>query len=151
MKAVFFYILAAGMLVFPLITPAPSAYAVTCSGSGCNGKDPIYTGCNQNSYLAKRYIIPDQNGLAMWQTFADIYYSRSCGTNWVRVTQNPFGGITYKAIWTSSYFEEEVDYGYGSSYSMQVYAPGSTQIKFYVKFFSSSKTPLAYTGIITLK
>lgn len=124
----FVSVLALAILSLSFLLPAQPAAAVSCSGNGCSGKDPISTGCNQNAYLAKRYVVTDKYGLAIWQTFAEVYYSRSCGTNWLRVNQNPFGGNAFKSIWTSSYTENETDYGYGSSYSMQVYAPGTTSV-----------------------
>lgn len=128
------------------LAPMLASASTGCRGSGCNGTDPAATRCNQNAFLAKRFVIPDiKYGLAMWDTYADIYYSRSCGTNWVRVTQNPFGGKTFKSIWTSKYTELETDYGYGASYSMQVYAPGSTRIDFVVKLFDKKGTLKAYT------
>jgi len=143
-KFVYSLIAIAGLLVLPFIVPAPNVSAVSCSGNGCNGKDPIYTGCNQNAYLAKRFVIPENSsGLALWQTFADVYYSRSCGTNWVRVTQNPFGGTAFKSIYTSSYTVNEYDRGYGSSYSMQVYAPGSTRVNIFIKLYDTANTARA--------
>jgi len=140
-----------------MLTPA-HALAATCSGNGCNGTDPASTGCNQNAYLAKRLPILDmQYGLAIWQTYADVYYSNTCGTNWVRVTQNPYGGGTYKYIeslnpnGSTKYLETETDYGYGSSYSMQVYAPGSTKIRVYAKLFNTSGGAEAWTGVQTIQ
>lgn len=134
---------------------APSASAVTCSGHGCDGKDPIYTGCNQNAYLAKEYIMKDRYGIAIWDK-VQVYYSRSCGTNWVRVTGNPYGGATYKMIQslnpngTVMYNETETDYGYGSSYSMMVYAPGSTPVRLYGKVFDTAGNAQAWSDTITM-
>lgn len=138
------------------LVAAPSASAVSCSGNGCNGKDPIYTGCNQNAYLAKEYIMTDRRGIAIAQK-VQVYYSRSCGTNWIRVTGNPYGGATYKMIQslnsngTPRFTETEIDYGTGASYSMMVYAPGSTPVQFYGKVFDKAGNAQAWSSIITLR
>jgi len=139
-----------------LLSSPNQAMAVSCSGHSCDGKDPIYTGCNQNAYLAKRYPIYDTYGIFTGQ-YTDVYYSRSCGTNWLRVTGNPYGGVAYKMIQslnsngTVHYTEVEKDTGYGSSYSMMVYAPGSTRIEFYGKLFDKSNKSRAWTGYMTLQ
>lgn len=134
---------------------APSASAASCSGHGCNGQDPIYTGCNQNAYLAKEYLIKDKYGIAIWNK-VQVYYSNTCGTNWVRVTGNPYGGATYKMIQslhsngTPMFTEEETDYGYAASYSMMVYAPGSTPVRLYAKVFDTAGNAQAWSDTVTM-
>lgn len=131
-------------LVAPILGASPTS-ALGCWGDGCNGKDPAATGCNVNAYLAKRVIFKDTTyGLAIWQTYADVYYSNSCGTNWLRVTNNPWGGKTYKEIASLNsnrsirYKVVENDYTYGSSYTMMVYAPGNTPITAWAKLYDQS-------------
>lgn len=150
-------LLLSGILVLTLSSigmSTASVAAATCSGKACNGTDPVRTGCNANAYLAKRYAIVDaKNGLAFWQLYADVYYSRTCATNWLRVSHNPFGGNTKKTIWAhnSNFTEVENDYGYGSSYSMQVYAPGSTPISAAVRQYDTAGNLRAYLTVQTLR
>ena len=141
-----------GAAIFPV-----SASAVSCIGHSCDGKNPVSTGCNQNAYLAKRFVIVEKsNGIALWQTYADVYYSRSCGTNWVRVSGNQYGGNTKKYIESFNsngsvmYSMNEVDYGYGSSYSMMVYAPGSTKIVMISSLYDTSGRVRASTRPVAL-
>lgn len=124
-----------------LLGSVPQVSAATCSGAKCNGTDPIKTGCNQNAYLAKYYWVRDTEKIYLIGDYrAEVYYSRSCGTNWIRVNQNPFGGNAKKTIWAngSRFTEIETDYGYGSSYSMQVYAPGNTPVNVAVHYYDRS-------------
>lgn len=157
-KGIIATIVLAFAMILSVVTPAGS-YAVSCSGNGCNGKDPAATGCNQNAYLAKRFPFYDNYGIILSPyssstPYMDIYYSRSCGTNWVRVTNNPYGGTTYKEIQslnsnnTAKYTETESDWGYGSSYSMMVYAPGTTHIRAWAKVSNTSNAAKARTDFI---
>jgi hypothetical protein len=124
--------------------------AVSCSGSGCTGKNPVTTGCNQNAGLIKRYYFANSyNGITFLypnDIQLDVYYSYSCGTNWIRVSKNPFGGLTKKnlSLVNSSTTLVENDYGYGSSYSMQVYAPGTTRIAFSAYLYDTAGKLRAY-------
>ena len=96
------------------------------------GTDPAATGCNQNAALIATRGIETEYGQVV--SYVDVYYSYSCQTNWIRVRSNPAGGAAIKAIRSDvgDWLPNEVDYGYGSSYSMQVYAPGSTCVHFQV-------------------
>jgi hypothetical protein len=143
--------LVAGVLAVTFFTAvlAPvNVSAATCSGNGCNGKDPAATGCNANAYLAKRtQFISAATGNKISGAYMDIYYSRTCGTNWVRVTANPFGGIALKVIdvaKTGGFHEDESDWGAGSSYSMMVYAPGSTPVQAWAHLRDTSGKIRAY-------
>lgn len=129
--------------------------AVTCSGRGCNGKDPYSSGCAQSAVLISRKSFLDPaSGIAVaYQTWLDTYYSRTCGTNWVRVSQNPFGGAAYKSIQVqpNGYWETEIDTTYGYSYSMMVYAPGSTPVMVAAKLFDRSNRPRALVEPYTIR
>ncbi|OZF26030.1 DUF2690 domain-containing protein [Rhodococcus sp. 14-2483-1-2] len=101
------------------------------AGSQHNGTNPATTGCNQNASLVATRGIQTESGQVV--SYVDVYYSHSCSTNWIRVRNNPAGGAAVKSIWTANYSAlNEVDYGSGSSYSMQVYAPGATCVYFQV-------------------
>jgi hypothetical protein len=114
-----------------------SAQAEGASGGSnyYDGKDPAATGCNVNaSQIATRPIRDVNNGQQV--ASIQIFYSWSCATNWIRVTGNPYGGNATKFIESSlGGWNSEWDPGYGSSYSMMVYAPGMTQIDGYVDLF----------------
>ncbi len=116
---------------------ATSAQATESYGGGSNyydfknpttTKDSAGTPCNVNaSQIATRPILDRNTGQQV--ASIQIFYSWSCGANWIRVTNNPYGGNTTKNIFSSlGGWNSEVDPGYGSSYSMMVYAPGTTQI-----------------------
>ncbi len=129
-------VLTAGLLSTALTTPAQAA-------AFDNGTYPNATrpgggaACNQNSaWIASR---PVQNELGQTVTTVDVYYSYSCATNWIRVQSNPGGGLAAKSIWVDggTVFNEP-DYGYGSSFTKQVYAPGATCVNFQVHLYDTA-------------
>ena len=63
-------------MVFML--PATPAFAVTCSGSGCEGKNPQTTGCSADAVTAASAAIPDGK--------VELRWSQTCLTFWSRVT-----------------------------------------------------------------
>src|SRR5262245_1467970 len=65
--------------------PASPAFAATCSGNGCNGLDPIATGCATGAYTVASAPMSDPYGTA---ATIDLRYSPSCGTNWSRLTMS---------------------------------------------------------------
>lgn len=85
----------------PSVTPL-----VTCSGSGCTGKDPYSTGCASSGYSLKAYPLYVARGQSVSDYYAYIqsasatlgwvqnYYSSTCGTNWAVVTSNSDATIT---------------------------------------------------------
>ncbi|MFI5591138.1 hypothetical protein ACIA5G_39225 [Amycolatopsis sp. NPDC051758] len=101
-----------------------------------DGRDPTTPpACNVNaSQIATRPILDRTTGQQV--ASIQIFYSWSCSSNWIRVTGNPYGGNTTKYIESSlGGWNSEWDPGYGSSYSMMVYAPGTTQVSGYVYLF----------------
>ncbi len=124
-----------------LVSPA-TVNAATCSGSGCNGKDPVVTGCTASAYLAKQFPIRRvSDGTVVSGVYLQVYYSNTCGTNWVRVNKNPYCGKVVKVIDVAKvdgYHEVETDTTCGASYSMQVYAPGSTPVQVYAKLYDTA-------------
>jgi hypothetical protein len=103
------------------------------AGSEHHGTDPSATGCNQNAFLVTTRGIETELGQVV--SYVDVYYSRSCTTNWIRVRGNPAGGNTEKDLRADGRpaLPRETDPGTGASYTMQVYAPGSTCIHFQVR------------------
>jgi hypothetical protein len=120
-----------------LMAAATSAHVEGVSGGSnyYDGKDPAATGCNVNaSQIATRPILNIDTGQQV--ASIQIFYSWSCSTNWIRVTENRYGGNATKFIESAlGGWNSEWDPGYGSSYSMMVYAPGATPIDGYVYLF----------------
>lgn len=76
---------------------------VTCSGTGCNGKDPYSTGCAATGYVQTGYpldLSQGQNPNTKYDKafipsvgvvifgWVQNYYSTTCKTNWAVVTDN---------------------------------------------------------------
>ena len=118
------------------MSAATSAQADGASGGSnyYDGKNPATTKdstgayCNVNaSQIATRSVTDRYTGQQV--ASIQIFYSRGCSSNWIRVTSNPYGGNTTKNIFSSrGGWNSEVDAGYGSSFSMMVYAPGTASI-----------------------
>ena len=58
-------------------------FSVTCGGDGCDGLDPIATGCVNDAYTARVAYIQDPQGNTIGEV--DLRFSPTCGTNWARV------------------------------------------------------------------
>ena len=129
------HLAAALVATVAVLSVATAAQASSASGGSnyYDGKNPATTKdssgvyCNVNAaQIATRPII-DRNGQNV--ASIQIFYSRSCQSNWIRVTANPYGGNTNKNIFSSlGGWNSESDPGYQSSYGMMVYAPGTTHI-----------------------
>ena len=62
-------------------TAQPQLPHVTCSGNGCNGLDPVTTGCARDAVSVKT-----TGGTVSFRTGTiELRYSPTCGTNWGRV------------------------------------------------------------------
>ena len=74
--------------------------------------------------------------------YVNVRYSPSCGTNWVTMYTSLTGYTQAKGIDRASpiYFHYEQDPGAGSTFSPQVYAPGSTCISISGELWNSSGT-----------
>lgn len=117
---------------------APAQAEGTSGGSNYyDGKDPRTDNCNgagNASQIATRPVLERDTGHQV--ATLQIFYSSRCGSNWIRVTANPYGGNATKYIESSlGGWNSEWDPGYGSSFSMMVYAPGTTRINGYVYLF----------------
>ena len=89
---------------------------VTCSGEGCDGQNPATTGCSADAYTVQTAVFSN--------SFVELRYSPTCGTNWGRVTSrvgatflviriDRSGGLTYTFSGGNFNF----------AYSAMVYAP----------------------------
>ncbi|MFC9692056.1 hypothetical protein ACFTSF_26125 [Kribbella sp. NPDC056951] len=100
---------------------ADAKTTATCSGTGCNNKDPYATGCNVGASPIHDFYPPGGGRFRM-------FYSGTCGTNWIqwdgaavctwKRVQSPYGS------WT----QWEKDHATWS-YSMQIYAPGNSWVQ----------------------
>jgi len=50
---------------------------VSCSGNGCNGQNPATSGCDAGAYTVQTAVFSN--------SFVELRYSPTCGTNWGRV------------------------------------------------------------------
>lgn len=76
---------AAAALVAASLLVASPASAATCSGHGCDGTDPIDTGCSADARNATPWparIMQGANELAL----VELRWSDSCQTNWGRIS-----------------------------------------------------------------
>ncbi|WNV87201.1 DUF2690 domain-containing protein [Umezawaea sp. Da 62-37] len=122
------YLVAAGLVTGAVLAGAPVAQA----GPQHHGTNPATTGCANGSTAIASRPVTDAYGAHV--TDVEVRYSASCGTNWIRL-YNPVPGTTaYKSIRAQGgdWLPVEADGGTVWSYSMQVYAPGSTCIEFSV-------------------
>ncbi|SCF18548.1 Protein of unknown function (DUF2690) [Micromonospora matsumotoense] len=76
---------AAGTLVAASLLVASPASAVSCTTTGCDGTDPINTGCSadaRNATSQPAYIVKGATTLAV----VELRYSATCGTNWGKIS-----------------------------------------------------------------
>lgn len=106
---------------------APSASALTANQY--DHTDPTARigpggrACNSQGYQINKTTYIGYSGAQL-----QVFYSTLCGTNWIRVTGNPYGGAAVKYLNSSpdgpGFNDRTIDYGSGSSYGLQMYAPG---------------------------
>ena len=70
--------LAVALLATFMIATPQSAFAATCSGSTCQGKDPQAAGCSGDAY--------NLTEMTFNQDRMEMRYSPSCGAVWTRCT-----------------------------------------------------------------
>src|SRR5438477_6662307 len=109
-----------------LLNPQHTAYAhttaqarasATCSGNGCNNKDPDQTGCAVGAYTVQTGVLAS--------AYIQLRYSPTCGTNWARVLSRSNNNDVYLVL-----VERADGLAYGSkglvgpvAWSNMVYAP----------------------------
>ncbi|MFS8096276.1 YjfA family protein [Lentzea alba] len=108
-------LIAAAALV---LLAAPDAQAASCSGTGCNGKDPVAAGCSSTS-------VADTAAMFKGGT-AELRWSAGCKTNWVRVSNYSGGDSALRiTVWSSHGNVGFVAPGTpGNHWGNMVYAPG---------------------------
>ncbi len=88
---------AASVLVAGSLLIAAPASAATCTGTGCDGTDPINTGCSADAQPATynpQYVMNGTTTLAV----VELRWSPSCGTNWGRIHNRVSPNNTVK-VW----------------------------------------------------
>ena len=109
------------------------AVAPVASAAPYDGSNPATTGCaNTAVVVATANVVNPQNGAITG--VAELRYSTSCQTNWVRVNNYVSGATAIKNInrlassGYGAFSQSETDSVTGWSYGMQAYAPGATCI-----------------------
>jgi len=75
-----------------LLIAAPEAHAGTCWDNGCDGQDPMVTGCYEDAYLLKRVTIPvywPSTGDWVKGGTLDVLYSPGCASQWTQIVPSP--------------------------------------------------------------
>ncbi|MBE3009036.1 DUF2690 domain-containing protein [Microbispora sp. NEAU-D428] len=106
-------LLLASLLPAVLAVAPPAQAAATCSGSGCNGKDPQTYGCYSD---AKPLASLSLNHGTSTMT---LFYSRKCTANWARITTPSFSlgaNIWVENALGDSYSTGSVEYGYSDTH-----------------------------------
>jgi len=147
-------------LTFTALAVLSAAPASAAQYDPYTDTNPATTGCSTDAItIATRTI---QSPQSQYGTM-EVRYSPSCGTNWVRATMLvPNSGYTVtKGIirissqpdghggWLGYYQNYETDPAVGSSFGMQVYAPGSTCIDVMSTVRDASGQVAASTGTST--
>ncbi|MGW4206390.1 DUF2690 domain-containing protein [Lentzea sp. NPDC004789] len=112
-------LIAAAALTLLSCLMAPDASAASCSGRGCNDKDPVATGCSSGSTVAdSKPMYPSGR--------AELRWSPTCRTNWVRITDYPGGDSALRiTVWAGNDHVGFVAPGTpGTHWGNMVYAPG---------------------------
>jgi hypothetical protein len=140
-----------------LLAGAMSAPASAAAYDPYTDTNPNTSGCGNGAYtIATRNIGSPQ---AYFGTM-EVRYSPSCQTNWVRanivgsdstirvvkIIKRPSSQPDGQGGWLGYYENFESDFGAGSTFGMQVFAPGSTCIFAGVAVYNSANQLIAYTG-----
>ena len=89
---------------------------VSCSGNGCNGQNPVTSGCDAGAKTIQTAVFSN--------SYVELRYSPTCGTNWGRVTSKV--GPTYLVIRTQRIDGLTYTFAGGNfnyAFSAMVYAP----------------------------
>lgn len=81
-----------------------SAEAATCSGSSCNGQDPVATGCSSDAYAVNSRDIVDETSVILGTVY--VVYSPTCQTVWSEV---------YSNYSPTNWISTHIDGGYGQT------------------------------------
>ena len=106
----------AGTRIAAANTAQHSTPQVTCSGNGCNGKDPIATGCAVGAYTVQTGVLPN--------FLVQLRYSSKCGTNWGRVLSRIGSAHLFATVQRIDGLSYTRSFGFSTLvFSQMVYAP----------------------------
>lgn len=143
--------------VSTILVGAANTAAVAAYADPYTDSNPNTTGCSNGAYtIATRNIGSPQSYFGTME----LRYSPTCQTNWVRanivgsdsslrvvkIIKRPSSQPDGQGGWLGYYENFENDYGAGSTFGMQVYAPGATCVAAGVTVYNSSNQLIAYTG-----
>jgi hypothetical protein len=131
--------------------------AVAAPNDPYTGTSPQTTGCAADAVTIGTR--PIRSAQAVYGTM-EVRYSPSCQTNWVRAVmtvsdgantvtkgiRRPSGQPDGQGGWLGFYENHETDAAVGSSFGMQVYAPGSTCVTAMAVVRNASGQAVAFTG-----
>lgn len=130
-----------------LVMPAGPAQAATCSGYGCDGRDPVATGCASGTVTntGTTYIY---NSAGQPLAYLELRYGAACGTNWGRITRVGSASSIYVYVYRPNPYASTITYGGGGSsyYGDQLYGSGMTVCA--VGQANDSATGQAYSGAV---
>jgi hypothetical protein len=114
--------------VLPALSAAP-AYAATCSGYGCDGQDPLASGCNTGAYTVASAPITYQG---VTYGTVELRWSPTCQTNWARTTVgNAYLGLMRYANIYRQNPAAQADWHYTGPgnpvYGNMLYSPGCAE------------------------
>ena len=100
---------------------APAHAALTCTGSGCNGKDPMLYGCNATAHTVNSTTWSDGAAGTLATQTVQLRYSTKCKASWARVVVTVKGTahVTYSYAYMDPYKSttKRTIYNAGSVYS----------------------------------
>lgn len=103
------------LLGFFLVAPSP-AMAVTCSGSGCTGQDPLSTGCSADAItLTTEYVYGTYGA-----SYVENRWSPTCKTNWARVN---WINTSVRAVQGNGYTQGYSSNNGTNAWSKMIYSP----------------------------
>ena len=103
---------------------ASPAYAATCYGDYCTGKNPYTTGCASNSYEWGYANIHDPNSNSAVVGDVELWISRTCATRWarVRIWEDNNYSVRVQVKQSNGFTETTPWYnGAGTYYTLQIY------------------------------
>ena len=110
----------------------PHARAVGCTGSGCNGKNPITMGCAADAVTIAPKDFDDAGAGTGTSQRVEVRHSKACNAVWSRARAGAFGNA--KVSYSRAYLQ-----GYKTSTSRYRYSAGIV----YSKMRRATLSPLA--------
>jgi hypothetical protein len=110
------------MLAFALIFGAglvgpTSAYATSCAGNSCTGRDPVSSGCSAGAVTVAHVQLP-----AVSQRL-ELRWSPSCQTNWARMVYDPDPAWLHAFQPQSLYVAQKSGSDGTNSWTAMIYSP----------------------------